>query len=60
MGFRSGLSSGEEEWAMKDISFKAGMSKGGYEDTLVMTQERRSVGRGSIESGDRPSLIAET
>ncbi len=60
MGFRSGFRNGEDEWAIRDISFKAGVSKTGYEETPVMAQDRRSVERGRSESGDWAFLVVET
>ena len=57
MGFRSGFRSGEDEWAIRDISFKAGVSSNGYDDTPVIAHDRRSVGSGRSESGDCAFLV---
>lgn len=60
MGFRSGFRSGDDEWAISDISFKAGVRRSGYDDMPVMAQERSSVGSGRSESGDCAFFVVAT
>lgn len=51
MGFRSGLSTGDCEWARRDMTFSDGGRSTGEDDAVLMTMDRKSEMIGSTESG---------
>ena len=51
MGFRSGLSIGDCEWARRDMTFSDGGRSTGEDDAVFMIMDRKSDVSGSTESG---------